>query len=234
MKYLYLLLAVVISYSSSAQEAPLFENTWHLRTVQSDGSPILYDVAEMNPPIAPYLSISEDLSFNGEGACNIFNGTFSFHPPNILNTTEFSATLLDCDVEEQNHFENSYFAVISSEFDYEISHDGEGAVLTLVTSMGGEAVFTSHSLSTNDLINNGLSLYPNPVNDMLNIELDRELNNSTVQILTMEGKVLIFQKARFGSTTSINVSNLSNGVYFLKLEDKYGKKTIKKFIKSRY
>lgn len=230
MKYIYLIFAILGFYSTYAQELELVENTWYLRTIQSNDMAPVYNVAEMNPPIAPYLIISEDLSFNGEGACKTFSGTFSYHPY-VLTTTEFDATTDDCGVEEQNGLENSYFGLISLEFEYEISDDGEGAVLTMGTPLGGSAIFKSYSLATNDFYKNGLSVYPNPASDMLHIEVDRELDNSAVTILTMEGKRIIVHKAAFENTMSINVSNLSNGVYFLNIEDKYGNTTTSTFIK---
>lgn len=190
----------------------------------------VYNVAEMGPPIAPYLIISEDLSFNGEGACNTFNGKYSYHS-NVLTTTEFDASTDDCGVQEQNRFETDYFGFISLEFEYEISYDNDGAVPTMGTPLGGVAVFKSYSLTTNDFSTNGLTIYPNPASDMLKIEVDRELDNSAVPILTMEGKRIIVHKAAFENTMSINVSNLSNGVYFLNIEDKYGNTTTSTFIK---
>ena len=231
MKYIYLLLVILVFYTSSAQEVQLFENTWHLRTVQSDDMAFVHDVAEMNPPIAPYLIISEDLSFNGEGACNSFNGTFSFYPSNVLTTTEFDATTDDCGVQEQNRFEIDYFGFISLEFEYEISHDGQGAVLTMGTPMGGVAVFKSYSLSTNDFYKNELTVYPNPVNDVLVLSSKAEIGDLTIKIFNIEGKLLITQYLALEKEGFIDVSSLSNGIYFLNIEEENRNKAIMKFIK---
>ena len=63
MKYIYPLFVMLAFFTTSAQEAQHFENTWHLHTIQKDDSAPLYDVSEMDPSIAPYLDILENLKF---------------------------------------------------------------------------------------------------------------------------------------------------------------------------
>ncbi len=62
------------------------------------------------------------------------------------------------------------------------------------------------------------SYFPNPVNDVLNIRLNQAFENKKVkiQIINMEGKVLLKQTMRT-SSDSIRVNDLDVGLYFLKL-----------------
>ena len=216
---------------ANSQESELFENTWYLIFVKSDDMSASFNVAAINPPNVPYLIISEDLNFNGEGVCNIFNGTYDYYSPHILHATNFTGTSDDCGVNVYNRLEFSYFQFISGEFWYEILNDGEGLVLNASSPLGGEAVFKNYVLSTNDFFKNELSVYPNPVNDVLNLGSKNELGNSIIKIFNIEGKLLITENSAFENQISIGVSELSSGIYFLNIEDENGNRAMKKFIK---
>jgi len=80
-----------------------------------------------------------------------------------------------------------------------------------------------------------LSIYPNPVQNKLNISLGT-LTNGTykVRIITVAG-VEAFSKtgiAANGNTITINASNLASGVYMLELTDQLGNKQLEKFVKN--
>jgi hypothetical protein len=83
---------------------------------------------------------------------------------------------------------------------------------------------------------NNFSIYPNPANDVLNIELSNSfdsaqlpLSNTTISIINAIGEIVLTEKAT-SSNTTLNTSNLTNGIYFIKVESKNGS-AIKKFIK---
>lgn len=80
------------------------------------------------------------------------------------------------------------------------------------------------ALGTEDFIQLSFSLYPNPAQDILHIE-SQELFDS-VNIYSIEG-ILV----RETTNTSINVSELPSGIYFIQMNIE-GNKVIKKFIKS--
>ena len=82
------------------------------------------------------------------------------------------------------------------------------------------------ALSSNDfkLNNFKFTLYPNPVNDILNIEMDSLVKS--IEVYSLQGQKVI-------TTTSkqVNVSHLSNGVYIVRVEDENGAIATKKLIK---
>jgi hypothetical protein len=81
-----------------------------------------------------------------------------------------------------------------------------------------------------EVINNNLfSIYPNPANDILNVELGDVNENSTIQIINALGEVVLSEVVLSNSTT-LKTNNLTSGVYFIKVESKNGS-AIKKFIK---
>lgn len=91
---------------------------------------------------------------------------------------------------------------------------------------------TPQVLAINDNVdgsNNNIDVFPNPANEEVNINLYNSKNNKiTIELYNLEGK-LIKQLSNYENTTSINISDLSKGVYIIKIKslDKlYSKKLI--------
>ncbi|MDR2979844.1 MAG: T9SS type A sorting domain-containing protein [Bacteroidales bacterium] len=83
----------------------------------------------------------------------------------------------------------------------------------------------------NELLRQNIKVYPNPVKDELNIEsgVSTALNNQevrveNVEIVDLQGKTVISTSL---DNHSINVSSLSAGVYFLKINTDKGEHTVK-------
>lgn len=230
MKTLLYLLLFNITAISFAQDPQLFENDWYLYEVMTTDLGTYYDVSNINPPIAPYLSISEDLNFNGEGACNTFSGTYEFVGDEFYPIS-FTATTDDCGIQQHNSFENEYFGFISGGYWYTIIPDNAGLVLSLANGIFGYATFKSYPLSTSEFEKNKFQLYPNPTKEKLFINTTSTTRNLKVKIFNLEGKLLSTQNLVFKKQTSIDVSQLSNGIYFLNIEDENGNKEVEKFLK---
>lgn len=82
------------------------------------------------------------------------------------------------------------------------------------------------SLSTTDFNNsNPFIIYPNPVQDVLQLQTHNFTNIKTVKIIDLQGKLILEEE-----NNTINVSTLSKGVYIIKVITKEGEFT-KKFIK---
>lgn len=79
--------------------------------------------------------------------------------------------------------------------------------ITLVDNTGFDELLTKSNVS----------LYPNPVNDMLNIEFNKYSNELVeIEIIDLTGKV-VKQHQLTNYTTSISLEGLETGVYFVKL-----------------
>ena len=61
---------------------------------------------------------------------------------------------------------------------------------------------------------NSLHVFPNPVNEFININLKNNIS-SNYEILDVSGKVLLSDS--FLNETQINTSNLQNGIYIIKV-----------------
>jgi len=70
----------------------------------------------------------------------------------------------------------------------------------------------------------GMDIYPNPASDYVNVEISGSFNTSQIEIYDIAGKRIINQavlnESQNGSFTKrVNVSQLHNGIYILKLVD---------------
>ena len=87
-------------------------------------------------------------------------------------------------------------------------------------------------LGTNDFENNTLQLYPNPVTNELNIQLDNTTSNYKVTIYNTLGSVVFESNNQLSNTNnSINVGELNSGIYFVKITDAENKTFQKRLIK---
>ncbi len=82
------------------------------------------------------------------------------------------------------------------------------------------------TLSAADFEPNKFSVYPNPTNGILNIASDVSIK--TIEIYNYLGQLVLSDE----ETSMIDISNLSQGLYFLTLKDSSGKTFVKKIIKN--
>jgi hypothetical protein len=73
-------------------------------------------------------------------------------------------------------------------------------------------------------------IYPNPVNDKLFIELDDYTSISNMKIVSVLGQV-IYSTNDINSLMSIDLSDVANGIMFLKIEDYSGNVDVKRIVK---
>jgi len=93
--------------------------------------------------------------------------------------------------------------------------------------IGIDTFSVDRPLSSDSFFKNNFSIYPNPVNNVLNISVKNEMTINNLSITDLNGRVV----STSSSSTSIDVSNLSSGVYFVSIETNEGKGT-SKFVKN--
>jgi hypothetical protein len=82
-------------------------------------------------------------------------------------------------------------------------------------------IYESHLLNKNETktIANTINIYPNPTNDIINIEsYSYEKSTAIIQIIDIRGQI-IKSLSSAESITKIDVSNLANGLYFVKYDN---------------
>jgi len=72
-----------------------------------------------------------------------------------------------------------------------------------------------------------LVTYPNPVGNVLHVDLRGEEGAGTLSILSLEGKVIYTQLTSGNSLVSVSLSQLSQGIYICQYANKNTIKTVK-------
>ncbi len=86
------------------------------------------------------------------------------------------------------------------------------------------------SLATNELtLNSGIEVYPNPTNNMVNInKTDSTIEIKNVNLFDSLGKIIYSKK----DIQSIDLTNVIKGIYFLRIESENGSVYTQKIIKN--
>ena len=84
------------------------------------------------------------------------------------------------------------------------------------------ATLSSSDFNTNNL---NIAMYPNPSNELVNIDLESQIKS--IEIYSLQG-----QKVITATSKQVNVSHLSNGVYMVRVEDENGAIATKKLVKN--
>lgn len=108
--------------------------------------------------------------------------------------------------------------------------------VSLEVSRGGCAVSTQQDIemttvSIEDFHSEIIeSIYPNPVKDMLVIELN-DFSSIDVSIIDISGKIIYYNNfSNSSKQLNINVQSLENGIYFIQLKNEDGR-IVKRFVK---
>lgn len=91
--------------------------------------------------------------------------------------------------------------------------------------------FTNQNVSVEEnlLKEMNVNVYPNPVEDVLNIQLNALSSNSYMDVLDMSGRILHSQKL-YNLNTRLDCSDWSSGIYFVKINSGAEVRTVK-FVK---
>jgi hypothetical protein len=153
-----------------------------------DLSPVIYD---------PGTGASDHSAFwdNGFGAVLIIEGYYA----DDLNAYYHS------DEDRIDKFDLSYF--------FEISKLAAGSISTLV-----EVCTTNCTIGVQEATHSGLSIYPNPTNNLLTIKSDNP-DRCSVEITSLNGQ-LVYGGEMEGSSFQIDLTSFQKGVYFITIGSK--------------
>lgn len=112
-------------------------------------------------------------------------------------------------------FANVTFPVISPSLEYGFFMFVKSSVLAGVTNPTSVKTVNKQSFA---------NVYPNPVSDVLNIQFDQPLLNTSVTIMDLAGKVVLKSKVE---NNSVNVEVLQTGLYVMTIETEQGISTHK-------
>ncbi len=221
----------------------LFANNWTLSKLVIDGTDyITPDFSSQgidNISLQVYNYYAENIA-TGEhridieqtfslSACDYLTGMIDVYPnDNQFFIYDYVMTLGSCGMSELTAFSNQYlnFYVnnLPGAFSYNIQTNNGVQELTVTNTLGNQAVYNRSVLSVDENNFEAISLYPNPVKDVLHITSDANLQHSIFNVLGQ--KIVSFTQNEF------DVSSLENGMYILQSKDKNNTIKTHKFIKT--
>lgn len=109
---------------------------------------------------------------------------------------------------------------------YQITPEGNGLILTMTNPLMGQAIFQNFTLKTTDFDRERIAIYPNPSNSVIYLQ-EEQLMISKIQVKNSLGQNV---KTINDAFEVVDLSNLSPGIYILKIDGEFGtisKKIIK-------
>ncbi len=100
-----------------------------------------------------------------------------------------------------------------------ISFNGLDTINNLVLKIENKKIT---GINSEEAINyqNSITLYPNPVNDLLRLDFNQQdFSELTISITDITGKTVLLKECKTGSDLNLNVSSLYKGVYLLCIYD---------------
>lgn len=235
MKKILYILIFSISTISFAQNPILFETDWFLIELTVDGENITIptnnevDTVPLN--FEDFGIITEPCSYYTAETSNISDNSISFDSFTILDAT---CSQPETRIFEDHYIHGFYLDDIAGEktFNYVLNFgDNETRMLTITNREGDVAIYGNAALGINKQDVSQFTLYPNPVKNNLIVKSTNFAANLTIEIYDIQGKLLKSQILEFENQAVIDVSELYNGVYFLKIEDGHGLISTSKFVK---
>ncbi|QBZ98665.1 T9SS type A sorting domain-containing protein [Flavobacterium sangjuense] len=221
MKHIITLISILFSINCYSQTPnPALFQTWYLYDYYSTDDNIHHPVSAITPVISPNLTFTEaSLSFSGIGACNSFNGTFSTPFDDVVQFSNFSATLLLCGYSSHTSFEGAYFSFMQSGGgQYFISGTGDNMSLVISTPIFMNYVFGNSPLHSPNFDLKQTTVYPNPVDSKLFVDSQ---NNAIVKIEIFNSLGQKLKTINSGFDV-IDMTNFARGIYILKIDSSLG------------
>tara|TARA_R100000353_G_scaffold43121_1_gene34539 strand:- start:92725 stop:93510 length:786 start_codon:yes stop_codon:yes gene_type:complete len=241
MKYLYFFYLLLVCYTSFSQDPQLAGVDWYLQDLIVIGQnyPPPYNDEVQNVE-ARFYAISNGDSVNGFSTfvCTSLSGLVEYssnnHDFNFLEPLE--VTLMVCNLQVNQDFEAVYFPFFDDEsgnlYNYTITTDSnENKTLVVTSNTGDQAIYGNQPLSNQDFSVPQFSIPPNPAKNELFITAQNTTGNLKIKIFNIEGKLLNTQNINLQAQSTIAISQLLSGLYFLNIEDDSGNTIIKKFVK---
>jgi PKD repeat protein len=188
---------------------------YYLKITQTDGdliytSPIWYkrnDAITLYPPVASFTTVSTNT------ACA---HTFTL-TDNSTNTPSAWSWYMPGATPSTSSLQNPVITYTSS---------GVKNITLITTNASGSSTAITKTITINtctgieELTSEQISIYPNPANDYITISIDNSIEFATISLIDVLGKEIMSRNVT-QSTSQLNLSGISNGIYSLKLKDEH-------------
>jgi len=235
-KFTLIILLFAVSYCN-AQIDPLLEfDSWLIEKIVTEDETIeadeddpaylfmtLYDLTDGETFIEFYTTICDsEVLFNDE------EQSFVFEFYGCIITIDDSYP--DIEVYLSLYFFDSSYndpENIGMPYTYEFREEGSKIYLDITNFEGSVATLSNTTLSNSNFDQVEINIHPNPASNFLHIE-SNQAEITGIEVFDLKGKQVMQSKST--SLDKVDVSQLSKGMYLLKLSTSQGELT-KKFIK---
>lgn len=235
MKTIYYTIFFALALTAKAQIEPILDHVWTIEQIDT-GTQILYP--DLNPfgEFDNFSLITTGIVNNIEYFYILFGSCEGYLSFDDSNTTLFYH-LLGCFLSENSSQIAYYFnysfvqqntSIPSTVFDenlvsygplpYSFSTSNDMVYLHITNTTGEVATFSASNLNQEDFLKETVSLYPNPVEEVLNIK-NAVIAIDIVKFYDLNGRLVLENE---NVEDQINVSQLPQGVYILEIETAIG------------
>lgn len=208
----------------------------------------------------PFMYLADNQSFFlqawGQGAGvpgNVISENFTFQEPQYFSDggpNQFAFYRLDEPIEVSGQFYIGWVQQNNVSLNIGLDKNTNANATKLFFQLGGTNTWSTSSiqgsLMMRPVFKSGMpnwigieeeavplaALYPNPTNNELNLQLSPDYSNYNVQVTDISGRMVLSSQFNNTGFHTINTSDLSEGVYLLRLtEIKTGKTLVRRFVK---
>ncbi len=79
----------------------------------------------------------------------------------------------------------------------------------------------------------GITVFPNPTPDVINIEFAKSNENNTIELFSAEGKLVLSLSTGPNTTWQLDMNSYANGVYLLKIKNNSSKGNSYQIVKTK-
>ena len=233
MKNVLLLMLTCLYFQMGVSQPPQFlVDNWYLHSFSFHTGEVFINTLGVTQ--GPTMIIENDFTLHGTSFCNPYNGEFEYIDnfpfgihDNFIGRNFIRGTENCGDLEEiESHFFLPYLNEYTGEI-YVITQSGDQKHIVLQFNSGYQVYKNFPALSLPHLSIKDMVIFPNPARDRLIIH--SPINDFTsVSILDMQGRIVM--NSDINNFKEIDVSSLTPGMYFLRIESIMGNIS-KKFIK---
>ena len=212
----------------SAQNTALFNNSWYISKIVTNGQTITTPVMEIPLNASTFRTVGTSGTEYNSRYFNTCQMDIAFTP----NTSSFTKSSSACTLAEyggsnavaatdydQKHQSFFTYPAAGSTFNYEIISNGSGNTLIVTNPANGNQIYYNSSyLATKEEkpVKNVFKIYPNPVKEELYVEnISKGL---PVKIFDMQGK-LIYETISNEEKLKIKTAGFPKGQYILTVEN---------------
>ncbi len=228
MKKIVLIIILLLGIKGYSQHPELMDREWNLYYGILNGE-------VFNPPQGFRSQVDfqiNDFSVYHNDCTDAVISSIEYSSDNIFVLNDCIYIVGVCSDPDLNAFMGKHYGIFTlpdfipkNPFNYTIESDGDNYMLTIENGEGDIAVYGNVPLSIEDFNTTTVSIYPNPVKELLFIESKENISNITV--FDIHGKKV----KTVSDLSEINLGGLQSGVYFVSITSENGGVLTQKIVK---